>query len=376
MNIGVVREVQASERRVALTPAAVAQLTSAGHTVWVERGAGERAMFPDSDYIHAGAMLGYSEAEVVQRSQLVAKVSAPTPEEAALFNAGAVLMAFYHLAVKSRRLVDRLIAKRITAIGYEIIEDDAGRLPVLAAISEIAGQMAVSVAAHLLQSGSGGRGILLGPSLGLPAAHVVVLGAGAMGSAAAKTAAGTGARVTVLDIDPARLERLAASTPGIATQLSTPDAIAAAVASADVLIAAALVAGQRAPHLVTRQMVENMRRGSVIIDAAIDQGGCVETSRPMTSAEDHYLYHGVVHYTSPNMTSEVSHSASTALALTVLPYVQQIAAHGPEDALAASAELRRGVYVHAGVCRRRSLSEALGLPWEPLEPVPQGERAP
>lgn len=373
MNVGVVREVQASERRVALTPAAVARLTASGHTVWVERGAGDRAMFHDSDYIAAGAFLGYSEAEVVHRSHLIVKVAAPTPEEAALLNPGSGLMAFYHLAVKSRRLADRLLEKKLTAIGYEIIEDDAGRLPVLAAISEIAGQMAVSVAAHLLQSSSGGRGILLGPSPGLPPAHVVVLGAGAMGSAAARTAARAGARVTVLDVDTHKLEQLAASVPGIATELSVPETVAAAVASADVLIAAALVAGQRAPHLVTRQMVESMRRGSVIIDAAIDQGGCVETSRPMTSAEDHYVYHGVVHYTSPNMTSEVSHSASTALAAAVLPYVDEIAAQGIENALAASAELRRGVYTHAGLCRRRSLSETLGLPWHPLEPAVQEE---
>lgn len=375
MNVGVVREVQASERRVALTPAAVKRLADAGHTVWIERGAGDRAMFHDDEYLAAGGLLAYSEAEVIRRCQLVAKVGAPTPEEAALFNPGSALMAFFHLAVKSRRLVDRILERKLTAIGYEIIQTPSGGLPVLAAISEIAGQMAVSVAAHLLQSSSGGRGILLGGSRGLAPAHVVVLGAGAMGSKAARTAAAAGARVTALDIDQTKLDRLA-GIPGISTQISTPETIAAAVASADVLIAAALVAGNRAPHLVSRRMVESMRRGSVIIDAAVDQGGCVETSRPMVLEEPYYIYHGVVHYTAPNMTSEVSHSASTALAEAVLPYLERIASSGIESALQTSPELRNGVYVYAGICRRRSLSDSLGLPWQPLEVTSAQELSP
>jgi len=195
----------------------------------------------------------------------------------------------------------------------------------------------------------------------------VVLGSGVMGSTAARTAAAAGARVTAIDIDRAKLDRLAAASPGIATLMSGPESIAAAVAAADVLIAAVHLTGRRTPHLVSRQMVESMRRGSVIIDASIDQGGCVETSRPMNLDEPAYVYQGVVHYTAPNMTSDISHCASAALAGAVLPCLELIAEKGTGEALRSSSELRSGVYVHAGSCRQRSLSEALGLPWLPLE---------
>ena len=365
MDIGVVCETPNSERRVALTPPVARKLVESGNTVWVEKGAGERAMFRDDDYIAAGARIAYSQAEVIHRSQLVPKVAVPTPDEAALFQHGTTVMAFYHLAVKSRNLVERLIERSITAIGYEVIESDQGRLPVLAAISEIAGQMSISVAAQLLRSTSGGRGIWLGGSPGLEPAHVVILGAGSLGTSAARTASASGAQVTVLDIDEEKLSRVSAELPQATTGLADEESIAAAAASADVLIGAVLVTGRRAPHLVTRRMVESMQRGSVIIDAAIDQGGCVETSRPMTLADPPYLYHGVVHYAVPNMTADMSRSASMALAQALFPYLRHIAADGVQAALAASAELRRGAYTHAGACVRRSLAEALGFHWTP-----------
>ena len=365
MDIGVVLETQPFERRVALTPPVTRKLVDSGNTVWVEKGAGERAMFRDDEYIAAGARIAYSQAEVIHRSQLAPKVAVPTPDEAALFQHGSTVMAFYHLAVRSRNLVERLIERSITSIGYEVIESDQGRLPVLAAISEIAGQMSISVAAQLLRSTSGGRGIWLGGSPGLEPAHVVILGAGSLGTSAARTAAASGARVTVLDIDEEKLSRVSAELPQATTGSADEDSIAAAAASADVLIGAVLVTGRRTPHLVTRQMVESMQRGSVIIDASIDQGGCVETSRPMTLADPPYLYHGVVHYAVPNMTADMSRSASMALAQALFPYLRHIAADGVQAALAASAQLRRGAYTHAGACVRRSLAEALGFPWTP-----------
>ena len=374
MNVGVIREEMASERRVALTPPVVRQLAEGGNTVWLEKGAGERAMFRDDEYISAGAHIAYSQAEVFHRCQLVAKVAAPTAEEAGLFAHGTAVMAFYHLAVKSRELVERLIAHSITAIGYEVIESAKGRLPVLAAISEIAGQMSISIAAQLLRSSHGGRGILLGGSQGVPPARVVILGAGSMGTSAARTATAAGASVTALDTDPEKLRLLLESLPEASTRLADHESIAAAVASADVLIGAVLLAGRRAPHLVTRHMVESMRRGSVIIDAAIDQGGCVETSRPTTPAEPSFVYHGVVHHAVPNMTADISHSASMALARALLPYVQLIAGDGIQGALNRSVELRHGAYIHGGACRRQSLAEALGLPWEPLE-IPAGKES-
>jgi alanine dehydrogenase len=337
-----------------------------GNTVWVEKGAGERAMFQDDEYIRAGAHIAYSLAEVTRRSELVVKVEAPTLEELAQFPKGAALMAFYHLAVKAKPLVEQLIEREITAIGYEVIETQEGRLPVLAAISEIAGQMTIPLAMHLLRSSSGGRGILLGGSPGLPPAHVVILGAGTVGSGAARAATAAGARVTVLDIDTDKLRDLIAHLPHVATGLADPDSVGAAVASADVVIGAVLVAGRKAPHVVTRRMVENMKRGSVVIDVAIDEGGCIETSRPTTLAEPSYPHHGVVHYCVPNLTADMSRSASMALSQALLPYLLRITENGIDGALRMSRPLQRGAYTHGGICVRRSLAEVLGVPWEPL----------
>jgi len=366
MNIGVIREGEASERRVALTPSVARQLVEQKNTVWVEKGAGERAMFQDDEYIRAGAHIAYTQAEVIHRSELVVQVAVPALEELSHFSKNAALMAFYHMAVKARQLVDVLLERSVTAIGYEVIETEDGRLPVLAAISEIAGQVTIALAMHLLRSSSGGRGILLGGSPGLPPAHVVILGAGAVGANAARAAVAAGARVTALDVDTDRLRDLIFHLPHVATGLADPDSIAAAVASADVVIGAVLVAGHKAPQVVTRRMVESMRRGSVIIDAAIDQGGCVETSHPTTLAEPSYIYHGVVHYCVPNLTADMSRSASMALAQAVLPFLMRVAEHGVEGAFRVSPALRRGAYTHHGMCVRRSLAEVLGLPWEPL----------
>jgi alanine dehydrogenase len=195
---------------------------------------------------------------------------------------------------------------------------------------------------------------------------VVILGAGAVGTGAARAAAAAGARVTALDIDTGKLRDLILHLPHVATGLADPDSIASAVATADVLIGAVLVAGHKAPHVVSRKMVESMRRGSVVIDASIDQGGCIETSRPTTLAEPSYIYHGVVHYCVPNLTADMSRSASMALAQAVLPYLLCITQRGVEEALRSSRALRRGVYTHRGVCVRKGLAEAFGLPWEPL----------
>lgn len=374
MNVGVLRERDVFESRVALTPSVVRQLAASSHTVWVERGAGGRAMFPDEDYIRAGAHIAYSPAEVVDRCELIARVSAPGMEELAAMPAGAAVMAFHHLAVRSRPLVERLLERPVTAIGYEIIQADNGRLPVLAAVSEIAGQVAIPLAMHLLRSSSGGRGILLGGSPGLPPAHVVILGGGTVGGGAARAAVAAGARVTVLDVDTERLRSLMEHLPQVATGLADSESVAAAVASADVVIGAVLVAGRKAPHVVTRKMVESMRRGSVIIDVAIDQGGCVETSHPTTLAEPCYIEHGVVHYCVPNLTADISRSASMALAQALLPYLARITQLGIEPALRACPALARGTYTHGGACLHRSLAETFRLPWAPLEDAPHPER--
>jgi alanine dehydrogenase len=348
MDIGVIRERTAFDRRVALTPAVVRQLKHAGHTVWVETGAGDGAMFRDTDYIRAGGHIAYSPAEVLQRAELVAKIARPSSEELALCRSGMALMAFYHMAVADRALLDGLAEHSITAIGCEVIQQESGRLPVLAAISEIAGQMTIPIAAHLLRSSSGGRGILLGGTPGVPPARVVIIGAGAVGSAAARTAVATGARVLAFDNQPRALRRIMEHVRGVATCLADEEAIAEAVAMADVLIGAVLVAGSRTPHVVSREMVEHMKPGSAVIDVSIDQGGCIETSRPTNLGQPTFVHKCVTHFCVPNFTADLGRSSSVAIAQAMLPYLLKIGECGVDAAIDRCAELARGVYTVRG----------------------------
>jgi len=348
MNIGVIKERGPFDRRVALTPAVVRRLASAGHTVWVETGAGDGAMFGDSEYLRAGGEIAYSPAEVLQRAELAVKIARPTAEEIRFCRPGTAMMAFYHMAVASKELLDALGERSLTAIGNEIVQLDNGRLPVLAAVSEIAGQMTIPIAAHLMRSSSGGRGILLGGTPGVPPAHVVVLGVGAVGSAAARTAMATGARVTAFDTQPASLRRILEHLRGVETCLADAEAIAETLATADVLIGAVLTAGTRAPHVVTRAMVERMKPGSAIIDVSIDQGGCVETSRPTTLAEPTFACHGVTHFCVPNFTADLGRSSSVAIAQAMLPYLLKLAEHGVDAAIDVCPDLRRGLYLLRG----------------------------
>lgn len=366
MDVGVLRERNPGDRRVALTPSVVRRLAANGHKVWIERGAGDGAMFADEDYQRAGAALAYSAAEVIHRSQLLVKISTPRPEELDEAVPGTAWMAFYHMAVAGPAVFDRLCRRRISAVGCEIIETDDGRLPVLAAPSEIAGRLAIPLAAHLLRSSSGGRGILLGGSPGVPPAHVVILGAGTVGSWAARAAVAAGARVTVLDIDGEKLRRLVEHVPSVATALADPETVAEAVTSADVVIGAVLIAGERTPHVVSRETVERMRPGSVIIDVAIDQGGCIETSRPTTIADPTFVYQGVVHYCVPNMTADLGRSASIAIAQALMPYVALIADLGLQEALRRCSALARGLYLYRGLCVQRRLAAAWNVPYHDL----------
>jgi alanine dehydrogenase len=358
VNFGVIRESWPGDRRVALTPPVVRRLAEAGHSVWVQAGAGGGAMYGDPEYIRAGARIAYSQAEVIQRADVVAKISVPSVEELRLCRPGLVAMAFYHMAVADRAVYETLIERSITAVGCEIIQADSGRLPVLAPISVIAGQMTVPIASHLLLSSSGGPGILLGGTPGMAPANVTVLGAGNVGASAARTAAAAGARVTALDPDCEKLRRLLEHAPAVATRLSDRESVAEAVAAADVVIGAVLVAGSRTPHVVTRTMVETMRPGSAIIDVSIDQGGCVETSRPTTIADPSFVWRGVTHYCVPNFTANLGRGASIAIAQSMLPYLLAIAEHGMDAAMSRLPDLARGVYTHGGACVSRALAEA------------------
>jgi alanine dehydrogenase len=366
MNIGVLREKDPLDHRVALTPAVVRQLVERGNAVWVQSGAGDGAMYRDDEYLRAGASVGYSKADVIGRSDLLVRISVPEADELDLCRPGIAVMAFYHMAVAGQAVFERLLNGRITALGCEIIETPDGKHPVLAAASELCGRMAIPLAAHLLLSSSGGRGVLLGGAPGVPPAHVVVLGAGVVGTRAARSATAAGARVTILDIDSEKLRDLVDHVPHLATALADPDSVAAAVAAADVLIGAVLVAGARAPHVVTKKMVESMRPGSVIIDIAIDQGGCVETSRPTTLAEPSFVHHGVVHFCAPNMTADIGRSASIALAQAMMPYLVRLGELGIEGALAACPQLARGVYTYRGECVHRRLAAAWKAPYRPI----------
>ncbi len=348
MDIGAIRERGAFDRRVGLTPPVVRRLTGAGHTVWIETGAGDGAMYRDTDYIRAGAHIAYSPEEVLQRAELVAKIARPTAEELALARPGMALMAFYHMAVADRALVEAVAGRQITAIGCEIIQRDSGRLPVLAAISEIAGQMTVPIAAHLLRSSSGGRGILLGGTPGVPPARLVIVGAGAVGSAAARTAVAAGARVTAFDNQPGKLRRVLEHVRGVETCLADEEAIAEAVASADVVIGAVLVAGARTPHVVTRAMVDHMKPGTAVIDVSIDQGGCVETSRLTNLGQPTFVHKGVTHFCVPNFTADLGRASSVAISQAMLPYLLTIAQYGVEQAVATCGDLARGVYTLRG----------------------------
>jgi len=378
MQIGVPRETARHERRVGLTPWAVAHITRLGHTAVVEKGAGAGALFTDDEYTAAGALVAYSREEVLKRVDLVCCVTLPQVDDLTLLRPDTVLCGFHHLSVAPRPVVERLRERRATTIGYELVQDAGGVRPLLIPMSEMAGDMAVHVAAHYLQNQEGGRGILLGGVPGIAPPTVVVLGAGTVGRAAAARAAAIGAHVIVLDD---RMEKLRGLPRGIGphmvTQLATPDRLARYTAIADVLIGAVLIPGARAPFLVTEDMVRRMRPGSVIVDVSIDQGGCVETSRPTSLDAPVYVTHGVVHYCVPNMTANVARTASRALADAVLAPVTTLAGRGVTAALRDDPGLGAGVTLYRGEVVNAQLADVLGTPHRALDALlaPAGGRA-
>jgi alanine dehydrogenase len=367
MNIGVPLERGATENRVALTPAGVRTLTQRGHALVVQSGAGLASRFDDEEYRAAGARVVYDREEVFGRSELLLKVARPDPGEARLVARGQTILAFHHLAAAPRGLVEALLDSGATLIGYEVIEDAGGDLPVLHAMSEIAGQLAVHIAAHNLETRRGGRGILLGGATGIPAAHVVILGAGVVGTWAARTALGNGAQVTLLDSRLAALRRAEEKLgTGVVTEMAHERTIDRASAYADALIGAVLVRGERSPHLVSRDMVRRMKPGAVIVDLSIDQGGCVETSRPTSLVDPIYVESEVTHYAVPNTTSAVARTASLALTYASLPPIRALADLGVEAALRDTPGLAAGVYAYRGELVSDSVARALGQAAQPL----------
>ncbi len=368
MNIGIVKENHVFEGRVAITPANAKVLLKAGHAVFIEAGAGDVSRFSDEDYQRVGARIVYTNEEIYGRANLVVKVAPPKAQDYELMQPEQIIFSPLHLAVARKKWVEILLKKKITAIGVEIIEEDNGSLPVVVPMSEIAGQLAIQVASQYLQTNRGGRGILLGGVPGVPPGIVVILGAGVAGTSAAYAATSLGAQVIILDHNINKLRRIRQNLQRrVFTAVSNEYYIEKAVKFADVLIGAVLVPGERTPTLVTRQMVKSMRPKSLIIDLAIDQGGCVETSRPTTIMDPVFIEENVIHYCLPNMPSAVARTATYAMSNAMLPFLRDIANLSIQKALQMNKTLARGVYTHNGGCTKIHLAEGFGLPFVQLE---------
>jgi alanine dehydrogenase len=369
VRIGVVKELTPGESRAALTPHAVYELTRAGHRVLVETGAGEGAAIPDEEYAAAGATLTSEAADVWRDSELVAKVFGPVPEEYDYLRGGLIVFAFLSLSVNCD-LLWALLTSRCVAFSMETVRGAEGALPLLTPMSEIAGSLVPQIGAHYLQRSSGGRGILLGGAAGVRPGRVVILGAGIVGSRAARVASGLGAEVVVVDRDLDRLRRLEGMRLGGVTTLAASSmSIREIVPQADLLIGAIQVVGSKTPQLVDRETVGAMKEGSVIVDVDVDQGGSVETSRPTTFSDPVFVESGVVHYCVKNVPAAVSVTATRALSNALLPYVRKVAACGLVDALNSDEGLSRGAAVVEGRTVSDDLARAYAIDYHPLQSV-------
>jgi alanine dehydrogenase len=366
MVIGVPKEIKDHEYRVSLTPEGAATLRQSGHEVWLESSAGQGSGFSDDEYRKAGASVAGSKEEVFKKADLIVKVKEPLLSECHLFRPGQVLFTYLHLA----SLVDvtkELLSSKVTAIAYETTESKDGSLPMLKPMSEIAGRMSVQIGAQYMEKIHGGRGVLLGGVPGVEPGKVVVLGAGIVGSSAIRIAVGMGAQVTVINLDIERLRHLDDQYQGrIITRAASSTTIEEAVCSADLVIGAVLVPGAKAPTLVSRSLVSRMKSGSVIVDVSVDQGGCVETTRPTTHSEPVYVVDGVVHYCVANMPGIVPRTSTYALTNATLPYLLRLASDGVDRAIHADPGLAKGVNLKNGKIVHRGVAEAHGLPFTPL----------
>src|ERR1700751_2239539 len=363
MIIGVPKEVKDHESRVGITHAGVRALTEAGHKVLVETHAGELSAFTDDDYQSAGAEIVGSARDVWAKADMVVKVKEPVEKEHAFFREGLVLFTYLHLAPLPD-LTEKLLAQKVTGIAYETIRDRAGTLPLLTPMSEVAGRMSVQVGATYLEKERGGRGLLLGGVPGVPPATVCILGGGIVGTNAAKIALGMGANVTIVDLNLNRLRELDDIFNGrVYTLASNSYNVARAVQSADLLIGGVLIPGAAAPKIVTADMVAKMKKGAVIVDVAIDQGGCIETAKPTTHSDPSYVVDGVVHYCVTNMPAAVPNTSTLALTNATFPYVLRLANLGAREALNKDAGLAEGLNTWMGKLTYRGVAESQQKPW-------------
>lgn len=368
MRVGVLRETKDRELRVALLPAGARTLVAAGHEVALETTAGEGSGFPDAQYRAVGARILPSAEDVIASADIVTKVKEPTLAEIAAMRPGQALFDFLHLAPEPE-LTRRILERGIIAIGYETVRLDDGSLPLLVPMSEVAGRLGVQIGAHYLQGDQGGRGVLLGGVPGVPRGKVAVIGAGIVGTAAVRMAVGLGAEVAVLDIDQRKLSHLYdIYHGGIDTLFSNVVNLEQVVLEADLVIGAVLLPGARAPILVDRALVSGMKPGSVIVDVAVDQGGCVETIRATSHSKPTYVEHGVIHYGVPNMPGAVPRTSTLALNNATFPYLMELCRRGVDGALEANPALARGVNCYRGEVTVKGVADALGLravdaPW-------------
>jgi len=363
MIVGVPKEIKDNEARVGVTPAGVKELAEAGHTVLVETQAGAQSGFPDAEYQNAGAEIAGDAGFVWGKSELVVKVKEPIEPEYVYFREGLVLFTYLHLAPLPA-LTDKLLEAKVIGIAYETVRDRQGMLPLLMPMSEVAGRMSVQVGASYLEKERGGRGILLGGVPGVPPAHVTILGGGIVGTNAARVALGFGAKVTLIDVNLNRLRELDDIFGGrLYTLASNSYNIAQATREADLVIGAVLIPGATAPKLVTRSMVSQMKKGAVIVDVAIDQGGCVETARPTSHSDPSYLVDGVVHYCVTNMPGAVPHTSTLALTNSTFPYLLRLANLGAREALRRDAGLADGLNTWLGTLTHRGVAESQHRPW-------------
>jgi alanine dehydrogenase len=366
MIIGVPKEVKDHESRVGITPAGVKALVDAGHKVLVETNAGRLSSFPDDEYQAVGAEIVGDAGNVWGNADMVVKVKEPVEKEYVYFREGLVLFTYLHLA-PIRGLTDALLSKKVTGIAYETVKDAAGTLPLLTPMSEVAGRLSVQIGAAYLEKEHGGRGVLLGGVPGVSPGNVCIIGGGIVGTNAAKIALGMGAKVTLVDLNLNRLRDLDDIFSGrLYTLASNAYNVERAVSEADLVIGGVLIPGAAAPKIVTKAMVAKMKKGAVIVDVAIDQGGCIETARPTTHSDPSYVVDGVVHYCVTNMPAAVPNTSTLALTNATLPYVRQLASLGAAAAIKANPGIAEGVNTHDGILTYKAVAEAQQREFTPI----------
>lgn len=361
MIIGVPKEIKNRENRVAMVPGGVRQMTEAGHKVLIEKGAGLGAGIPDAKFVAAGATIVDSAQKVWGDAEMIVKVKEPIPEEYDRMRSGQVLYTYLHLAAVPE-LAQALVRRNVSALAYETIELANGSLPLLTPMSEVAGRVAVQIGAQCLQKHEGGKGLLLGGVPGVKRGNVTIIGGGVVGINSAKMAVGLGARVTILDVNAARLAYLDdIFGTDITTLMSNPENIAESTSVADLVVGAVLITGAKAPRLMTREMVKNMEPDSVIVDVAIDQGGCIETIKPTTHDDPVYKTDGILHYGVTNIPGDVPMTSTYALTNVTIKYALELANKGLARALDESEALRKGLNTYQGKVTHKAVADALGM---------------